>query len=45
MPVAPKADHIWELLDRLHVVRGLHLPAEYAGIRERNWLDLVSFGQ
>ena len=31
MPVAPKADHIRELLDRLHLVRGLGLPAENAG--------------
>ena len=31
MPVAPKADHIRELLDRLHRVRGIGLPAEAAG--------------
>ena len=31
MPVAPKAGHIRELLDRLHLVRGLELPAEKAG--------------
>jgi hypothetical protein len=28
MPVAPKADHIRELLDRLHLVRGIGVPAE-----------------
>ena len=31
MPVAPKADQIRELLDRLHLVRGLGLPAGNAG--------------
>ena len=30
MPVAPKADHVRELLDRLRLVRGLGLPAENA---------------
>ncbi len=30
MLIAPKADHIRELLDRLHLVRGLSLPAENA---------------
>lgn len=31
MPIAPKADHIRELLDRLHLVRGIGVPAENAG--------------
>lgn len=31
MPVAPKADHIRELLDCLHRVRGLGMPPENAG--------------
>ena len=31
MPIAPKADHIRELLDRLHLVRSLGLPVENAG--------------
>ena len=31
MPIAPKADHIRELLDRLHLVRGVGVPAESAG--------------
>lgn len=30
MPVAPKADHVRELLDRLHLVRRVGLPAENA---------------
>ncbi len=31
VPVAPKADHIRELLDRLHRVRGIGVPPESAG--------------
>jgi hypothetical protein len=31
MPVAPKADHVRELLDRLHLVRGIGLPRDTAG--------------
>jgi len=31
MPIAPKADHIRELLDRLHLVRGISVPAGNAG--------------
>ena len=31
MPVAPKADHVRELLDRLHLVRGIGLPPDTAG--------------
>ena len=30
MPIAPKADHVSELLDRLHLVRGIGVPAENA---------------
>ena len=31
MPIAPKADHIRELLDRLKLVRGIGVPAESGG--------------
>ena len=31
MPIAPKADHICELLNRLHMVRGVGVPAETVG--------------
>ena len=31
MPIAPKADHIRELLDRLKLVRGIGVPAESSG--------------
>ena len=31
MPIAPKAGHIRELLDRLHLVRGVGVPAGNAG--------------
>ena len=31
MPVAPKAEHMRELLDRLHLVRGIGLPPTLAG--------------
>ncbi len=39
MPMAPKADHIRELLDRLHLVRGLGLSAENAGRIHENRLQ------
>ena len=39
MPVALKADHILKLLDRLHLVRGLGLPAENAGRIHENRLQ------
>ena len=39
MPVAPKADHIRELLDRLHRVRGISLPAESASRIHENRLQ------
>jgi len=31
MPVAPKAEHVRELLDRFRLVRGVGLPPEFAG--------------
>lgn len=31
IPIAPKADHIRELLDRLKLVRGIGVPAESGG--------------
>ena len=31
MPIAPKADHVGELLDRLRLVRGIGLTPETAG--------------
>ena len=39
MPVAPKADHVRELLDRLHLVRRVGLPAENAGRIHENRLQ------
>ena len=42
MPVAPKADHVGELLDRLHLVRGIGLPPETAGrVHEERLRQLV----
>ena len=35
MPVAPKADHVRELLDRLRQVRAIGLPAEATAARAR----------
>ena len=39
MPVAPKADHVRELLDRLHLVRRVGLPAENANRIHENRLQ------
>ena len=39
MPVAPKADHVRELLDRLHLVRRIGLPAENANRIHENRLQ------
>jgi hypothetical protein len=45
MPVAPKADHIRELLDRLHRVRDIGLPAEITTrIHEERLRQLVREG-
>ena len=45
VPVAPKADNIRELLDRLHRVRGLGVPAEIAGrIHEERLQQFVREG-
>jgi TnpA family transposase len=45
MPIAPKADHIRELLDRLHLVRGVGVPAENAGrVHEDRLQQLVREG-
>ena len=41
MPVAPKADHVRELLDRLHLVRRVGLPAENANRIHENRLQQV----
>ena len=46
MPVAPKADHVGELLDRLRLVRGIGLPPETAGrVHEERLRQLVREGQ
>lgn len=46
MPVAPKADHVGELLDRLHWVHGIGLPPETAGrVHEGRLRQLVREGQ
>lgn len=46
MPVAPKPDHVRELLDRLHRVRGIGLPAEAAaGVHEARLQGFVREGQ
>ncbi len=46
MPVAPKADHIRELLDRLQQVRTIGLPAEMTGrIHEDRLQQFVREGQ
>jgi hypothetical protein len=46
MPVAPKADHVGELLDRLHRARGIGLPPEAAGrVHEERLRQLVREGQ
>jgi TnpA family transposase len=46
MPVAPKADHVGELLDRLRRVRGIGLPPEAAGcVHEERLRQLVREGQ
>ena len=39
MPIAPKADHIRELLDRLNVVREIGVPADNAGRIHENRLQ------
>ncbi len=45
MPVAPKPDHVRELLDRLRLVRGIELPAETAsGIHEDRLEQFVREG-
>ena len=45
MPIAPKADHVRELLDRLHRVRDIGLPAEIvAHIHEQRLRQFVSEG-
>ena len=45
MPVAPKADHVRELLDRLRLVRGIGLPADTAGrVHEERLQQLVREG-
>lgn len=36
MPIAPKADHIRELLDRLHLVRSIAIPAEMPAASTRS---------
>ncbi len=46
MPVAPKADHIRELLDRLHLVRGVGVPAGNADrVHEDRLQQFVREGQ
>ena len=46
MPVAPKPDHVRELLDRLHRVRGIGLPAEAAaGVHEARLQGFVREGR
>jgi TnpA family transposase len=45
VPVAPKADHVRELLDRLKLIRGIGLPPEIAGrIHEERLRQLVREG-
>lgn len=45
MPIAPKADHIRELLDRLGRIRDISLPADIAGrIDEERWWQFVREG-
>jgi Domain of unknown function (DUF4158) len=45
VPVAPKPDHVRELLDRLHRVRAIGLPAEAtAGVHETRLRQLVREG-
>lgn len=46
MQIAPKADHVGELLDRLHSVRGIGLSPETAGrVHEERLRQLVREGQ
>jgi hypothetical protein len=46
MPVAPKADHVGELLDRLGLVRSIGLPPEAARhVHEERLRQLVREGQ
>ena len=46
MPVAPKADHVGELLDRLRLVRSIGLPLETAErVHEERLRQLVREGQ
>jgi Domain of unknown function (DUF4158) len=45
MPVAPKADHVGELLDRLRLVRKIGLPSETTGrIHVERWRQFVREG-
>ena len=45
MPIAPKADHVGELLDRLHLVRKVGLPSEITGrLHEERWRQFVREG-
>ncbi len=45
VPIAPKADHVGELLDRLKMVRGIGLPHEVAGrIHEERLRQFVREG-
>lgn len=45
MPIAPKADHVRELLDRLKLIRGIGLPPEIAGrVHEERLRQLVREG-
>lgn len=46
MPLAPKADHVGELLDRLHRIRSIGLPPETARrVHEERLRQLVREGQ